>query len=216
MALPQNKKCLKSEPSFGPSLPASPTFIRSSREPCTHTSTPPVVVIQTHPPGPDSGQRELCQSSGKKTKCIHSFTFAEHSLCARHCLGNAGVTTIPARRTRSGQSAARGGRGCYGESREEIWMSRGSPAGGRGRRIKKSKGPGEGSCVASQARRQADVWTVGGDPGESRAPRSRQGANPRTLYTTFRGSRLEPGQPRGLWRVSICFFTSVLKNHSGC
>lgn len=113
------------------------------------------------------------------------------------------------------ESAARGGRGCYGESREEIWM-RGSPAGALGRCIKKSKGPGEGFCVARQARRQADVQTMGGDPGESRAPRSRQGTNHRTLHTTFRGSGLEPGKPRGLWRVSICFFTSVLKDHSGC
>lgn len=59
------KKCLKSELSFGPSLPPAPGFIRSSREPCTHTSTTQV-VIQMHPPGPDSGQKELCQSSGKK------------------------------------------------------------------------------------------------------------------------------------------------------
>lgn len=59
------KKCLKSELSFGPSLPPAPAFIRSSREPCTHTSTTQV-VIQMHPPGPDSGQKELCQSSGKK------------------------------------------------------------------------------------------------------------------------------------------------------
>lgn len=165
MALPKNKKCLKSEPSFGPSLPPCPTFIRSSREPCIHTSTPPVVVIQTHPAGPGSGQSELCQSSGKKTKSIHSFTFAEHSLCARHCLGNAGVTTIPVQRTRSRQRVQHGvGGGRYGESREEIWTAEGAQ---RGRGIK-NKGPGQGSCVASQARRQEDARTMGGDPGESR------------------------------------------------
>ena len=65
MALPKNKKCLKFELSFGPSLPLAPTFIRSSREACTHTSNTQV-VIQMHSPGPDSGQKELCQSSGKK------------------------------------------------------------------------------------------------------------------------------------------------------
>lgn len=62
------------------------------------------------------------------------------------------------------ESAARGGGGRYGESREEIWTAEGAQ---RGRGIK-NKGPGQGSCVASQARRQEDARTMGGDPGESR------------------------------------------------
>ena len=42
---------------------------------------------------------------------------------------------------------------------------RGSPAGALGRRIKKSKGPGEGFCVARQARRQAGCADHGRGPG---------------------------------------------------
>lgn len=216
MALPKNKKCLKSEPSFGPSLPPCPTFIRSSREPCIHTSTPPVVVIQTHPAGPGSGQSELCQSSGKKTKSIHSFTFAEHSLCARHCLGNAGVTTIPVQRTRSRQRVQHGVGGAATEKAEKKSGQRRGPSGAGASRRTKAQGRDPVWQARPAGRRMRGPWEGTPERVESRAPRSRKGANHRTLHTTFRGSGLEPGQPRGLWRVSICFFTSELKNHSGC
>ena len=197
MALPKNKRCLKSEPSFGPSLPASPTFIRSSREPCTHASTPAVVVIQTHPPGPDSGQRELCQSSRKKTKCIHSFTSAEHSLCARHCLRKAGVTTIPMQRTRSRQRVQHGVGGAATEKVEKKSGWEGAQRGLWAGASRRAKALGRDSVWQDRPAGRQDVQTMGGDPGESRAPRSRQGANHRTLHTTFRGSGLEPGPAQG-------------------
>lgn len=175
MALPKNKKCLKSEPSFGPSLPSSPTFIRSSREPCTHTSTPPVVVIQMHPPGPDSGQRELCQSSGKKTKCIRSFTFAEHSLCARHCLGNAGVTNIPVQRTRSRQRVQHGVGGAATE------------------KVEKKSGRAEGAQRGLRAGASRRAKALGRDPVWQARPAGRQMCGPRE-GTRERVGRQGPGR----------------------
>lgn len=80
----------------------------------------------------------------------------------------------------------------------------------------KSKGPGVGACMASQARRKAEEWTMAVDQGESQVLRSGQGVDRRTLQMTSHGFVLCPGQLENLWRILTCFFTSVLKNHSGC
>lgn len=108
------------------------------------------VVIQMHLPGPDSGPR-TCQNSGKKMNpFILSVCWVSHCVPStwEHSCDNIQVSEQPWAECSIGWEE----RELHGESKEEIWMSGGSPAG-----TKKSKGPGEGSCVCVKS-----LWLLSG------------------------------------------------------